>query len=66
MSDPCEHLETCGFFQRYRSQSEVVKQTWTQMFCLSNRGCQHCERRRIRAASGMPPPDNLTPTGVLL
>jgi len=66
MPDQCGHLETRGFFQSYRIQSEVVKQTWIQMFCMSKQGSQNCERRRKRAETGMPPVDNKTPTGVLL
>lgn len=66
MSDKCELLDTCGFFLNFKGNSEVIKQGWIRSFCESRVKSERCERKKIRAQTGQPPVDNMTPTGKLL
>jgi hypothetical protein len=66
MSEKCELLEKCGFFQNYRGSSEVIKQGWVLLFCDSKESSEKCERKKIRRATGKPPDDELAPTGRML
>ena len=66
MSEQCEFLDTCGFFQNYRGNTEVIKQGWVTLFCENEGKSKQCERKRIREESGKPPADNMCPTGKLL
>ncbi len=66
MADKCEFLETCGFFNNYKANSEVVKQGWIQIYCEDKKKSERCERRKILKETGIPPADNMAPTGKML
>jgi len=66
LSDACELLEKCGFFNNYKGNTEVVKKGWIQMFCNSIEKSERCERKKIRKKTGTPPADNMAPTGSML
>jgi hypothetical protein len=66
MSQPCELLEKCGFFENYKANTDVVREGWIRMFCESLEKSERCERKKIRRQTGQPPPHNLAPTGRLL
>lgn len=66
MGDQCELIEKCGFFLRYNKRSDAVVQGWIKMFCESKVKATQCQRKKIKDATGAPPPDNMTPTGTIL
>jgi len=63
MAETCENLDTCGFFNNYKGNSEVIKQGWIRMFCESRDKSEKCKRKQIRRETGSPPVDNMAPTG---
>jgi hypothetical protein len=66
MSEPCELLEKCGLFLRYKGNTDVVKQGWIRMYCEDQEKSEHCERKKVRMRTGQPPADNIAPSGELL
>jgi hypothetical protein len=66
MSDACELLGKCGFFNNYKGNTEAIKKGWTQVFCESFEKSERCERKKIRKETGKPPADNMAPTGSML
>lgn len=66
MQDKCEHLRKCGFFIQFKGNPEVVKEGWIRMYCSDRQKSENCVRKKIRQETGAPPPDNMTPTGVLI
>lgn len=66
MEQGCELLEKCGFFNKYRSNSGVVKQGWVRMYCESADKSERCKRKKIRKETGAPPQDNMAPTGDII
>jgi len=56
MSEKCELLDNCGFFNNYKGNSEVVKNGWIRMFCKSrkiNKLRQKKNQDGNRPASGL-------------
>jgi len=62
----CELLETCAFFNKYKSNDGVIKQGWIRMYCQSHDKSERCKRKKIRRESGKPPVDNMAPTGDII
>jgi hypothetical protein len=59
----CELLERCGFFRAFKGNSEVVTNGWIKMFCENVDKSEYCERKKTRTRTGVPPEDNVAPTG---
>jgi hypothetical protein len=66
MDKPCDNLEQCGFFKKYRTTQETIRERWIEYFCESEEKSEKCCRKQIRKATGKPPVDNMTPTGTIL
>ena len=66
MAEECEHLSKCGFFKNFKANPEVVQKGWIRMYCSDFDRSEQCVRKKIRKETGSPPPDNMTPTGVLI
>jgi hypothetical protein len=66
MSEKCELLEQCGFFLNFTSNFEVIKQGWIKLYCENRDTSELCERKKIRMQTGVPPADNMAPTGKLM
>jgi hypothetical protein len=66
MGARCPNLSACGFFKTSFANSEVVKNNWIQLYCQDPTRWKACERKKLREATGKPPPDNMAPTGKLL
>jgi hypothetical protein len=62
----CELLEKCGFFNKFKGNSEVVRQGWMRMFCEDKGKSDNCERKKMRKQTGKPPLDNMTPNGTII
>jgi hypothetical protein len=72
MAEKCELLEECGFFKRYREQAEnkdAVEEdieVWVNKYCNDIANSNKCIRKQIRAETGKPPADNVSPEGDIL
>lgn len=66
MSEKCEMLEKCGFFLNFRGNTEVVKNGWIRIYCSKRKTSEYCVRKKIKKETGMPPADNMSPTGNFL
>ena len=66
MTENCELLEKCGFFNNYKGNSEVMKAGWIKLFCENVNWSERCERKKFRKRTGQPPADNMTPNGNML
>ena len=66
MSEECEFLEKCGFFNNYEHHTEAIKYQWIVMFCKDREKSKECKRKEFRLKHGKPPADNMTPTGRML
>jgi len=62
MAGDCELLDRCGYFKKYQSSKELVCRGFIRHYC---RGADqvNCKRRAYRAEHGMPPSDDMMPTG---
>jgi hypothetical protein len=50
----------------YKGNSEVMKNNWVKMFCEDKVSSDSCARKKVRAQTGNPPVDNMSPTGKIL
>jgi hypothetical protein len=66
MEETCENLAKCGFFVNFKSNTEVVKNSWVRLYCESKAKSENCERKKIKRQTGKPPADNMAPTGKIL
>ena len=62
----CENLVKCGFFNNFKGNSEVVKNSWIRLFCRDQVKSDQCERKKYRKANNKPPADNMAPTGKMV
>jgi|WetSurMetagenome_2_1015567.scaffolds.fasta_scaffold88429_3 hypothetical protein len=66
MSENCENLVNCSFFNVYNGNSEVVKNGWVRIFCNDKNKSVNCHRKQLKKKTGSPPPPNMAPTGKML
>ncbi len=59
----CPFLQTCAFFNNFQGNPEVIKQGWIHMFCENEQKSERCARKQYRKEKGVPPADNMSPTG---
>lgn len=62
MSRECEWLQRCGFLKKYRHSRRQECQDFIMVFCKGPR-LQTCQRKVFRDEKGIPPSDDLMPTG---
>lgn len=61
----CEKLESCPFFSEYKG-NPIVKRKLIDIYCCNPETSQKCERKKIFQRTGVRPPVNMTPAGMLL
>jgi len=61
----CEHIVGCGFFKKYQSTKDMACQGFILLYCKGTKK-EVCKRREHRQKTGTPPPDNMSPSGVVL
>ena len=66
MSDQCELLEKCSFFNEFKGNTDNVIKGWIRMYCHSKEKSETCERKKLRKKTGQAPPPNMTPTGKMI
>jgi hypothetical protein len=66
MSQPCENLAKCGFFINFKGNSEAIQHGWIRLYCEDINKSEVCERKKYKKLHGLPPADNMSPTGKML
>lgn len=61
----CELLETCGFFQRYRDTLNLACRGFIKTYCTGEK-MEECKRKEFRFKNGMPPEDDMMPSGQMM
>ncbi|MCE1189574.1 MAG: hypothetical protein LWX56_10595 [Ignavibacteria bacterium] len=62
----CENLANCGFFNKFQSNNEVIKNGWINLYCADIDKSAKCERKKLKQATGKAPDDRMAPTGRIL
>lgn len=62
----CQFLSTCGFFNNFQGNTEVVKQGWVSIYCKDEEKSNKCVRKAYRQEHGTPPVNNMSPTGKMI
>jgi len=65
MEKECELLSKCGFFAKYQSTKDLACRGFIAQYCkgpLMNA----CKRMEYRKMNGVPPCDDMMPTGQLI
>jgi hypothetical protein len=62
VSQECENLNTCGFFQKHRATRELTCRGFVNLYCTGGR-MNECKRREYREKNGRPAPDDMLPNG---
>lgn len=59
----CEMLPKCAFFNKHARENPLVCEGLARLYCRGNLQ-DDCERKRVRMATGQPPPDDMLPNGL--
>lgn len=62
MNNECQLLATCGFFRKYQSTKDMVCKGFIAMYCKGDK-MNECKRLEYRNKHGVPPSDDMMPTG---
>jgi hypothetical protein len=65
MSTYCELLEKCGFFMKYQKSKELECRGFINQYCNGPKQ-NECKRKEYRYKNGVPPSDEMMPTGQML
>jgi hypothetical protein len=61
----CKFLPTCGFFKKYCQSNNLACQGFINLYCKGEK-MDECKRLEYRNKNGVPPPENMMPSGQLL
>jgi hypothetical protein len=62
MAEACENLQSCGFFKKHSSVSDLACKWYVREYCngsMQNR----CKRKLYKQEHGTPPSDDMLPNG---
>jgi len=65
MENQCELLEKCGFFRKYESSKELACKGFINQYCKGPKQSE-CKRLEFRQKNGVPPVDDMMPSGQLI
>lgn len=65
MSQKCQHLQNCGFFQKYQSGKNLTCKVFVMRFCEGTE-MENCKRKEYRMKHGNPPSDEMMPSGQMM
>ncbi|MBN1346169.1 MAG: hypothetical protein JXQ73_26005 [Phycisphaerae bacterium] len=65
MPETCALLDSCGFFKKYRSSSDLACKGFIAKYCRGQQ-MSECKRKQYRQQHGAPPPDEMMPSGVTI
>ncbi len=61
----CELLQACGFFKKHCTTNQLACQGFISMYCKGDKMDQ-CKRKLYRRQHGVPPTDDMLPSGQIL
>ncbi len=62
MPAECELLSSCGFFRKYKASKDLLCKGIIQMYCTGTKMAE-CRRKEHRKQHGVPPSDDMMPSG---
>lgn len=61
----CGLLDTCGFFRKYDSSLDLACRGFIKTYCKGD-NMEQCERKKYRDEHGIPPEDDMMPSGQIM
>ncbi len=61
----CELLPRCGFFSKYQDTMDLACRGFMNAYCKGPKQTE-CSRRKYRAEHGLPPQDDMLPSGQIM
>ena len=61
----CDILPICGFFKKYGISNKISSQDLINRYC-KGREMKVCKRLEYRKNYGIPPPDEMLPSGLMM
>lgn len=61
----CELLEKCGFFRKHQESQDMACRSFIRSFCKGPKKSE-CERKKFREVNGVPPDDDMMPSGQMI
>ena len=65
MDQGCELLDKCGFFKTYQISKDMACRGFINLYCRGPR-MNECKRKEYRKQNGMPPSDEMMPSGQII
>ncbi len=65
MAQECELLAQCGFFRKYKATKELACKGFIAQYCKGAL-MEQCKRKAYRKEHGVPPSDDMMPTGQMM
>jgi len=65
MPEKCELLAVCGFFKKYKETKDLACKSFMRNFCEGPQ-MGECKRKEYRKEHGVPPSDDMMPTGHIM
>jgi hypothetical protein len=61
----CELLANCGFFHKYQTSLDMACRGFIKVYCKGPKK-DECQRKMCRIERGVPPADEMLPTGQMM
>ncbi len=65
MEKECKLLNSCGFFKKYQLTKDLACKGFISMYCKGPK-MNECKRLEYRNQYGVPPSDDMMPTGQMI
>lgn len=65
MTNECILLEKCGFFKKYQTTKDLACKGFIELYCRGPKQSE-CKRMEFRKQNGVPPVDDMMPTGQII
>jgi hypothetical protein len=65
MAQECELLAKCGFFKKYQATKDLACRGFINQYCQGPK-MMDCKRMEFRKKNGVPPVDDMMPTGQII
>jgi len=63
--EECDLLNKCGFFKKYHKTKDLACKGFMKLYCKGPK-MDECKRKKYRLEHGMPPIDDMLPTGQMI
>ena len=65
MAQECEHLDSCGFFEKYEATKDLACKGFMRQYCHGP-NMSACKRKLYRQEHGRAPSDDMMPSGQMI